>query len=423
MASSEGGMEIEEVAARTPQTIHKVGIDPLNGLLDAQADEIAALIGVPQPAMAQARTFMHGLYRAFVESDAAVAEVNPLVVTGDGSVLALDAKLNFDPNTLFRHSEIVAMRDLDEEDPAEVEASSFGLSYISLNGNIGCLVNGAGLAMATMDTIKLYGAEPELPRCGRWRHDREGDPSVQADDEKSCSRRHPRQHIRRDHALRHDRRGRDCGGQRGETARSSGCSHEGHERGPWQTDAASVGIADHLCRQHSRGHAEDCCCRWWQVADVSMSILIGRDTKVMTQGITGKTGAFHTRLCRDYANGAACFVAGVNPNKAGESFGGIPIYGAVKEAKEHTGATVSVVYVPPPFTASAIDEAVDADLDLLICITEGVPVHDMITTRERMRGKKTLLVGPNCPGVITPGEIKIGIMPGHIHKKGGVGVV
>ena len=160
MASSEGGMDIEEVAARTPQKIHKVGIDPLNGLLDAQADEIAALIGVPQPAMAQARTFMQGLYRAFVESDAALAEVNPLVVTGDGSVLALDAKLNFDPNALFRHPEIVAMRDLDEEDPAEVEASSFGLSYISLNGNIGCLVNGAGLAMATMDTIKLYGAEP-----------------------------------------------------------------------------------------------------------------------------------------------------------------------------------------------------------------------------------------------------------------------
>jgi succinyl-CoA synthetase beta subunit len=423
MASSEGGMEIEEVAARSPQKIHKVGIDPVKGLLDAQADEIAALIGVPQPAMAQARTFMHGLYRAFVESDAALAEVNPLVVTGDDSVLALDAKLNFDPNALFRHSEIVAMRDLDEEDPAEVEAASFGLSYISLNGNIGCLVNGAGLAMATMDTIKLYGAEPELPRCGRWRHDREGDPSVQADDEKPCSRRDPRQHIRRDHALRHDRRGRDCGGQRGETARSSGCSHEGHERGPWQTDAASVGIADHLCRQHSRGRAEDCCCRWWQVADVCMSILIGRDTKVMTQGITGKTGAFHTRLCRDYANGAACFVAGVNPNKAGESFDGIPIDGTVKEAKEHSGATVSVIYVPPPFAASAIDEAVAAGLDLVICITEGVPVRDMIATRERMRGKKTLLVGPNSPGVITPGEIKIGIMPGHIHKRGGVGVV
>jgi succinyl-CoA synthetase alpha subunit len=154
-----------------------------------------------------------------------------------------------------------------------------------------------------------------------------------------------------------------------------------------------------------------------------MSILIDRNTRVMTQGITGKTGAFHTRLCRDYANGKACFVAGVNPSKAGENFEGIPIYGTVREAKEQTGATVSVIYVPPPFAASAIDEAVDADLDLVICITEGVPVCDMIATRNRMRGKKTLLVGPNCPGVITPDEIKIGIMPGHIHKKGRIGVV
>jgi succinyl-CoA synthetase alpha subunit len=154
-----------------------------------------------------------------------------------------------------------------------------------------------------------------------------------------------------------------------------------------------------------------------------MSILIDKNTRVMTQGITGKTGAFHTRLCREYANGKECFVAGVNPTKAGENFEGIPIYGTVREAKEQTGATVSVIYVPPPFAASAIDEAVDAELDLVICITEGVPVRDMIATRNRMRGKKTLLVGPNCPGVITPDEIKIGIMPGHIHKKGRIGVV
>ena len=154
-----------------------------------------------------------------------------------------------------------------------------------------------------------------------------------------------------------------------------------------------------------------------------MSILIDGNTRVITQGITGKTGAFHTRLCRDYANGNACFVAGVNPNKAGEDFEGIPIFGTVKEAKQRTGATVSVIYVPPPFAASAIDEAVDAELDLVICITEGVPVRDMIATRHRMRDRKTLLVGPNCPGVITPDEIKIGIMPGHIHKKGRIGVV
>jgi succinyl-CoA synthetase alpha subunit len=154
-----------------------------------------------------------------------------------------------------------------------------------------------------------------------------------------------------------------------------------------------------------------------------MSILVDRNTRVITQGITGKTGAFHTRLCRDYANGKACFVAGVNPGKAGSNFEGIPIFGTVREAKQQTGANVSVIYVPPPFAAGAIDEAVDADLDLVICITEGVPVRDMIATRSRMRGKKTLLVGPNCPGVITPDEIKIGIMPGHIHKKGRIGVV
>jgi succinyl-CoA synthetase alpha subunit len=154
-----------------------------------------------------------------------------------------------------------------------------------------------------------------------------------------------------------------------------------------------------------------------------MTILIDKNTRVITQGITGKTGAFHTRLCRDYANGKSCFVAGVNPSKAGENFEGIPIFGSVKDAKRETGATVSVIYVPPPYAAGAIDEAVDAELDLVICITEGVPVRDMIATRDRMRGKKTLLVGPNCPGVITPDEIKIGIMPGHIHKKGRIGVV
>src|SRR5471032_2810017 len=154
-----------------------------------------------------------------------------------------------------------------------------------------------------------------------------------------------------------------------------------------------------------------------------MSILVDRHTRVMTQGITGKTGAFHTRLCRDYAYGKECFVAGVNPNKAGETFENIPIFGSAREAKQQTGATVSVIYVPPPAAASAIDEAVDADLDLVICITEGVPVRDIIATRYRMRGKKTILVGPNCPGVIMPDEIKIGIMPEHIHKKGRIGVV
>lgn len=154
-----------------------------------------------------------------------------------------------------------------------------------------------------------------------------------------------------------------------------------------------------------------------------MAILIDRHTRVMTQGITGKTGQFHTRMCRDYANGKNCFVAGVNPKKPGQDFEGIPIYATVREAKQATGATVSVIYVPPPFAAAAIEEAVEAELDLIICITEGIPVRDMLRTCSRMEGRKTRLIGPNCPGIITPDEIKIGIMPGYIHKKGRVGVV
>jgi len=156
-----------------------------------------------------------------------------------------------------------------------------------------------------------------------------------------------------------------------------------------------------------------------------MSILINKDTKVITQGITGKTGQFHTRACREYANGRNAYVAGVNPKRAGEDFEGIPIFASVADAKAGTGANVSVIYVPPAGAAAAIWEAVAADLDLVVCITEGIPVRDMIEVRDRMRkeGRKTLLLGPNCPGVITPDEVKIGIMPGHIHKKGRIGVV
>jgi succinyl-CoA synthetase, alpha subunit len=156
-----------------------------------------------------------------------------------------------------------------------------------------------------------------------------------------------------------------------------------------------------------------------------MSILINKDTRVITQGMTGKTGQFHTRMCRDYANGKNCFVAGVNPKKAGEDLEGIPIYATVRDARAATGATVSVIYVPPAGAADAIWEAVEAELDLVICITEGIPVRDMMVLRNKMKARqtKTLLLGPNCPGLITPDEIKIGIMPGHIHRRGRIGIV
>ncbi|MBC8006801.1 MAG: ADP-forming succinate--CoA ligase subunit beta [Prolixibacteraceae bacterium] len=160
MASSEGGMDIEAVAAHTPEKIHKVFVDPQTGLTDAQADELARKIGIPAASVPKARTILKNLYQAFRETDASLVEINPLILTGSGDVIALDAKMNFDDNALYRHEDIVALRDLDEEDPAEIEASRHGLSYISLDGNIGCLVTGAGLAMAPMDTIKLFGGEP-----------------------------------------------------------------------------------------------------------------------------------------------------------------------------------------------------------------------------------------------------------------------
>jgi len=154
-----------------------------------------------------------------------------------------------------------------------------------------------------------------------------------------------------------------------------------------------------------------------------MSILIDKNTKVIVQGLTGKVGAFHTEMSQNYAFGKQCYVGGVTPKKGGTRFLDIPVFDTVAEAKAQTGATVSVIYVPPPFAAAAISEAVNAGMDLVICITEGIPVRDMIRTRHEMKGKKTILVGPNCPGIITPDELKIGIMPGHIHKKGSIGVV
>ncbi len=160
MASSEGGMDVEEVAEHSPEKILKVFVDPSTGLTDADAAKLARDIGVPEASVSKAAAEFQKLYKVYWETDAALAEINPLVLTGSGDIIALDAKFNFDTNALFRHPEIVAYRDLDEEDPAEIEASKHELAYIQLDGNIACLVNGAGLAMATMDTIKLFGGEP-----------------------------------------------------------------------------------------------------------------------------------------------------------------------------------------------------------------------------------------------------------------------
>ena len=276
------------------------------------------------------------------------------------------------------------MRDLDEEDPAEIEASKFDLSYISLDGNIGCLVNGAGLAMATMDTIKLYGGEPAnfLDVGG-------GATAEKVTEAFKIMLKHPGLKAILVNIF---------GGimkcdtiAEGVVAASKAVSlkvplvvrMKGTNEELGRKILAESGLpiitANNMAEaaerivgpRRSRQLRET-------LGTTTMSILVNRNTKVITQGITGKTGQFHTRMCREYANGRDCFVAGVNPKKAGEDFEGIPIYATVAEAKAATGATVSVIYVPPPFAAAAIDEAVDAGLDLVVCITEGIPVRDMI---------------------------------------------
>ena len=364
---------------------------------------------------------MQNLYRAFDECDASLAEINPLVLTGDGRVLALDAKFDFDANALFRHPDIAAMRDLDEEDPAEIEASKFELSYIPLDGNIGCLVNGAGLAMATMDIIKLYGGSPAnfLDVGG-------GATAEKVTEAFKLMLSNPKLQailvnifggIMKCDVIAQGvvAAAREVGLKVPLVVRMKGTNEELGKKILAESglpiisrddmaDAAelvvaaakepmSMAILDQQEHQgdHAGHHRQDRPVPHRDVPRVRQRQEVLRRRREPEQG---------RRVVRRH-----------------------PDLRHRGRRRSATGATVSVIYVPPPFAAAAIDEAVDAGLDLVICITEGIPVRDMIRTRHRMQGSRTLLLGPNCPGVITPDEIKIGIMPGHIHQRGRIGVV
>ena len=252
IASSEGGMDIEEVAHSTPEKIITEYIDPLTGLSAEQATKIANAIGLPADSTAQAVDVFQKLYTCYMDTDASLVEINPLNRDSKGNIIALDAKFNFDSNALFRHPEIVAYRDLDEEDPAEIEASKFDLAYIQLDGNIGCLVNGAGLAMATMDTIKLFGGEPANFLDVGGGATAEGHGSLQDHAQEQEREGHPGQHLRRHHALRRHRRRRDRGLQGRQPERAAGRAHEGHQRRTRQEDAGRIRPADHQRRHDGR---------------------------------------------------------------------------------------------------------------------------------------------------------------------------
>ncbi len=427
MASQAGGMEIEEVAAKDPDAIFKAYIDPAVGFQPYQARKLAFALGLKPTQINDAVKFMTGLYKVFLETDASLLEINPFITTTDDRLLALDCKINFDDNAIFRHKELKELRDTAEEDPLEVEASKYALNYIKLDGNIACMVNGAGLAMATMDIIQYAGGSPaNFLDVGGGANQQQiehafeillSDQNVQAVFINIFGG------ILRVDTLAHGvvEAAKKTNVQVPVVLRLEGTNVEqGREIlknsglnfiiGETMQDAAAKVVAGSQ-RRKPRDQVN---------LEQSMSVLVDENTRLIVQGITGKEGTFHAKGCAEYGTKV---VGGVTPGKGGTTHEGWPVFDTVAQAVEKTGANATVIFVPPPFAADAILEAEDAGLPLIICITEGIPTNDMVKVWSVLSRSKSRLIGPNCPGVISPGKAKIGIMPGRIHKQGSVGIV
>ncbi len=424
IASAAGGMDIEEVAAHTPEKIIRVNVHPAAGLQPSQCRVLAFGLGLEGKQIEQFASIAQALYRLYLEKDASLVEVNPLIVTGDGKLVALDAKINIEDNALFRQKELAAWRDDSQEDEMERAAAEHELNYVSLDGDIACMVNGAGLAMATMDLIKLHGGAPAnfLDVGGGATRER-----VTEAFNLILSNKNVRAIlvnifggiVRCDmiaegiiHAVQ------DVGVRVPVVVRIEGTNAEqGREllaksglaitAASDLTDAAKKVVAAAASRAQTRARSH-------------MSILVNKNTRVICQGFTGKQGTFHSEQCIAYGTK---LVGGVTPGRGGEKHLGLPVFNTAREAVKETGATVSMIYVPAPYAADAILEAADAGIELIVCITEGIPVNDMVKVKAALSSYGSLLIGPNCPGIITPGECKIGIMPGFIHKPGRVGIV
>ena len=374
---------------------------------------------------------MTGLFRAFQETDSSLMEINPFISCTDGRLFALDAKINFDDNALFRHSDLRELRDITEEDPLEVEASKYSLNYIKLDGNVGCMVNGAGLAMATMDIIKYAGGMPaNFLDVGGGANSEQvthafeillSDKNVKAvlinifggilrvdTLATGVVEAAQKTHIQLPIVLRLEGTNVEAGR---EILKQSGLNFIVAET---MKDAAEKVVAAAAATDSVRPASTSL------RRDNFMSILVDKSTRVIVQGLTGREGTFHAKACAEYGTK---IVGGVTPGKGGTTHEGWPIFNTVQEAVDKTGADASVIFVPPPFAADAIMEAADAEVELIVCITEGIPTLDMVRAWEYLQNRRSRLIGPNCPGIISPGKCKIGIMPARIHLEGSVGIV
>ncbi len=419
-------MEIEKVAAETPDQIFKEYIDPAAGLAAFQARKLAYSLGLDGQPVAKAGKVMAAIYDAFRGTDASLVEINPLILTASGDVLALDAKMNFDDNALYRHPDIRELRDLDEEDPLEIEASKFSLNYIRLDGNIGCMVNGAGLAMATMDIVKLAGGEPaNFLDVGGGANAEQIRNAVAHPHVGPPGAGRVRQHLRRHPAVRHPGRGARGRGQGTRRPPAHRDPHGRHERRGRQADPARQRSELHDRRRERRcggqgGGPRRVSRSGGDFKATHMAVLIDQSTRLVVQGLTGREGTFHAMQAAAYGTRV---VGGMTPGKGGTTHEGWPIFNTMADAVRETGANASLIFVPPAAAADAIMEAADAGVALVVCITEGIPTLDMMRATTFLKGRPTRLVGPNCPGLISPGKAKAGIIPAHICKEGRVGIV
>ena len=414
--TAEGGVEIETLAHERPDALRRVHIDPLLGLRSYHLRELTGVL--PVEAREGATQVLRNLYDLLRERDATLVEVNPLVLLEDGRVVALDAKITIDDNALVRQRDLAELQREFPIDPVEQRARDAGLQYVKLEGEVGVIGNGAGLVMSTLDVVAGAGAKAAnfLDVGGGANADTMAmslevilsDPAVKVvfinifggitrcdEVAKGVLGALERVEATVPIVLRLD------GTNAAEGRRIIDAA--AHPR------IVSVATMDDCCgRSRSVG-------RWGIV-----SVLVGAATRLLVQGITGSEGTFHTLRNYDYGTKV---VAGVTPGKGGQQLEGIPVFETVAEGVAATGADTSMIFVPPRFAAEAILEAADAGIGVVVCITEGIPVRDMAEVHSYVRGTDTVLVGPNCPGVISPGEANVGIIPGEVCSPGRVGFV